>query len=241
MIVPVSEIDLRLVQGPWPMPEGMRGGVPGHWEKLVATNPHLWDGRVLGTSAPGTPGGLVVEDGVLRGQAREDAFSTFMAWRDWNFPEIGIRNLFGSALIASDDDALIYGIMGSTTSNAGHVYPPGGSLEPRDVTPDGRVDVVRSIELELAEETGLEARDAVAEGMVAVFDGPRISLGRVFRFSESAEQLIARIRANLERQEHRELADVVAIRSGAEAAAAGPVPEYALAVADAFAAGRLVR
>lgn len=240
MIVPVSEIDIRLVPGRWPMPEGMRGGVPGHWAKLVATNPHLWDGRVLGVSAPGTPGGVAVEGGVLRGEAREDAFSTFMAWRDLDYPEIGIRNLFGSALIATSDDALIYGIMGTNTGNAGRVYAPGGSLEPRDVLPDGRVDVVRSIELEMAEETGLDAGEAVVEGMVAVFDGPRISLGRVFRFEETAERLLERIRDNLEQQEHRELADVVAVRSGAEASAAGPVPGYALAVADAFAAGRLM-
>jgi hypothetical protein len=239
MIVPVSEVDIRLVPGRWQMPEAMRDGVRQHWAKLAAANPNLWDGRVLGVSAPGTPGGVVVEGGVLRAEAREDAFSAFMVWRDLDYPEIGIRNLFGSALIATSDDALVYGIMGITTGNAGRVYAPGGSLEPRDVMRDGRVDVIGSIEREMAEETGLEAGEAVVEGMVAVFDGPRISLGRVFRFDQTAEQLIARIRANLEQQEHRELADVVAVRSSADAAAAGPVPGYALAVADAFAAGRL--
>lgn len=236
-IIPIREIDVRLVPGPWPMPEPMRSAVAAHWQTLSARNPHLWDGRILGVQAPGSPGGIAIEDGVLRGEAREDAYSAFLTWRDGGFAEIGIRNLFGSALIASSDNALIYGIMGGTTANAGSVYPPGGSLEPRDVTPDGRVDIERSITLELAEETGLEASEAEVEGMVAVFDGPRISIGRVFRFEQRAEELAARIRANLDRQEHRELADVVPVRSGAEATAAGRVPPFAEAIADLFQSG----
>ncbi|GLQ54604.1 NUDIX hydrolase [Devosia nitrariae] len=236
-IFPIREVDVRLVPGPWPLPETMRHAVAMHWQRLIADNPHLWDGRILGVQAPGTPGGAAVEDGVLRGLAREDAYSAFLTWRDQGFAEIGIRNLFGSALIASSDNALIYGVMGGTTANAGRVYPPGGSLEPRDVTPDGRVDIERSIALELTEETGLETSEAEVEGMVAVFDGPRISIGRVFRFKQSAEELVGRIRADLDQQEHRELADVVAVRSGAEVAAAGSAPPFAEAIADMFQSG----
>jgi 8-oxo-dGTP pyrophosphatase MutT (NUDIX family) len=128
--------------------------------------------------------------------------------------------------------------MGGHTANAGRVYPPGGSLDPRDVLADGRVDVVRSIELELEEETGLRAEDAEAGAMVAIPDGARLSFGRIFRFPQSADRLAGSIRANLDRQEHRELADVVIIRSAAEAAAAGGVP-YAQVVADAYFGGQI--
>lgn len=236
-IVPIREIDVRLVAGRWPMPETMRRAVASHWQGLIADNPHLWDGRILGVQAPGTPGGLTIENGVLRGEAREDAYSAFLTWRDGGFAEIGIRNLFGSALIASSDNALIYGVMGGATANAGRVYPPGGSLEPRDVRPDGRVDIERSIALELTEETGLTASEAAVEGTVAVFDGPRISIGRVFRFRQNADELVARIRANLDQQEHRELADVIAVRSGAQVTAAGSAPPFAVAIADMFQSG----
>jgi 8-oxo-dGTP pyrophosphatase MutT (NUDIX family) len=129
--------------------------------------------------------------------------------------------------------------MGGQTANAGRVYPPGGSLEPRDVLPDGRVDVPRCIALELEEETGLRVDEAVGGGMVVVFDGPRLSFGRVLRFAEPAEQLATRIRANLDRQVHRELADVVVLRSPADAERAGAVP-YAAAVAEAFFTGTLL-
>ena len=236
-IVPVTDIDIRLVPGAWPLTSAQRGAVGEYWQGAMAANPHLWDGRILGLSAPG--GGLPsVEDGMFRAEAREDAYSAFMLWRHQGFPELGMCHAFGWALIVGSDGALIYGLMGGQTANAGRVYPPGGSLEPRDVLPDGRVDVVRSIELELEEETGLRADEAEAGGMIVVFDGPRLSFGRVFRFGETADALAARIRANLDRQEHRELADVVVIRSRADAAAAGAVP-YALAVAEGFFAGRI--
>ena len=45
--------------------------------------------------------------------------------------DYGIYNLFGSALIVSGDGALIFGVMGADTANAGRVYPPGGSPRTR--------------------------------------------------------------------------------------------------------------
>lgn len=237
-IVPVSQIDIRLVPGAWPLPPAMRAEVPAFWQSALDANPHLWDGRILGLTAPGG-GPVAIRDGTLQAEALEDAYSAFMLWRSLGFPDIGLSHAFGWALIVSSDNALIYGVMGGQTANAGRIYPPGGALEPRDVLPDGRVDVLRSIELELSEETGLAAQDAKAGMSIAVLDGPRLSIGRVFRFAEPAADLMARIRANLSVQEHRELADVIAIRSPDEAERAGAVP-YAIAVARAFAAGHIV-
>lgn len=231
-IVPVTQIDIVSVAGLWPLSEGQRAAVAEYWRGATEANPHLWDGRILGLSAPGG-GAPRVENGVFRADAREDAYSAFMLWRQQGFPAIGICHAFGWALIVSSDNALIYGVMGGQTANAGRVYPPGGSLEPRDVLADGRVDVPRCIALELEEETGLRKDDAETGGMVVVFDGPRLSFGQIFHFAEPAEQLAARIRANLDRQEHRELADIVVIRSPEEAQAAGAVP-YAAMVAEAY-------
>lgn len=236
-IVPLTDIEIVSVPGPWPLSAGQRAAVDAYWQGAVAANPHLWDGRILGLSAPG--GGMPrVEAGVFRAEAREDAYSAFMLWRHQGFPDIGMCHAFGWALIAGSDGAIIYGVMGGHTANASRVYPPGGSLEPRDVLPDGRVDVARCIERELEEETGLRAQEAEAGAMVAVVDGPRLSFGRVFRFAESTSALAARIRANIERQAHRELDDIVIIASRADAEAAGAVP-YAVAVAEAFFAGQL--
>lgn len=222
-----------MVPGAWPLPPELRAQVAPCWQKLFAANPHLWDGRIIGVSSP-----RVDSDGILRAEAREDAYSAFLTWRDVGFPDIGMHNLFGSALIVSRDGALIHGVMGAETANAGRIYPPGGSLEPRDVLPDGRVDVVACTDLELEEETGLLARQARRGQMIAVFDGPRISVAQFFHFDETADQLLLRIRANLDRQDHRELADVLALHSPADIDRVNTAP-YAAALAEAFFAGRV--
>lgn len=216
------------------MPEDLRASVSGRWAAMLEANPHLWDGRILGVSPP-----VIGEDGVLRSEAREDAFSAFLTWREAGFPEIGLRNLFGSALVVSADGFLILGVMGDDTANAGRIYPPGGSLEPRDVREDGRVDVARSTEIELAEETGLNSADARLGKLVAVLDGPRVSIGQAFHFDASADELLARIRADLERQEHRELADVVAIKRASDAAGRGQVMAYTAELLEVWQDGKI--
>lgn len=229
--MPIAGTNIRMVAGAWPLPEQLRAQVGPCWQRLQAANPHLWDGRIIGVSTP-----HIDADGMLCAEAREDAYSAFLTWREAGFPDIGMHNLFGSALIVSSDDALIYGVMGATTANAGRVYPPGGSLEPRDILADGGVDVAGCTDLELEEETGLPAGAARKGALVAVFDGPRISLSQFYHFDERSEQLVDRIRANLDQQDHRELADVVVVRSRADAERVGAVP-YAVAVAEAFASG----
>lgn len=233
-VLPIAGVDIRFVQGAWPMPEVLRASVSGRWAAMLEANPHLWDGRILGVSPP-----VIGADGILRSEAREDAFSAFLTWREAGFPEMGIRNLFGSALVVSADGFLILGVMGEDTANAGRIYPPGGSLEPRDVLEDGRVDVARSTEIELTEETGLDAADARRGNLVAVLDGPRVSIGQAFHFDASAEELVARVRANLDRQEHRELADVVALKRASDAAGRGQVMAYTAELLDVWQDGKI--
>lgn len=216
MLHEITDIRLRLRPGAWPIADDLRPKIEAHWAARVAANPHLWNGRVLGTIAPGEPGGIAIDGGVLTGEAVEGDFAGFLAWRDWGFPEIGIRNLFGSALVLSSDGALILGVMGATTANAGQIYPPGGSLEPADVDLHGNVSVIASIERELREETGLVASEAAMEGMMAAFDGPRVSIGRVYRFPLPADRLVATVMDELDRQQERELERVIAFRSVSE-------------------------
>ena len=76
--------------------------------------------------------------------------------------------------------------------------------------------MIASIERELHEETGLIAAEATTEGMLAAFDGPRVSIGRVLRFPLPAEDLVSMIMAELSRQQERELERVIAFRAAAE-------------------------
>ena len=234
-IIPIAGTDFRLFPGAWTLPDWLRAEVPASWARRKAKTPQVWDGRILGFSAV-----TVGQDGVLRAEAREDAYSAFLAWHEAGFPDIGITHAFGAAWICSSDGALILGVMGQGTVNAGRIYPPGGSLEPGDLRTDGSVDVEGCIARELSEETGLDSGDAVAGPLLAIFQGPRLCISRAFHFDMTAEDLVARIRENLARQEHRELADVVACRTVEDGRRAGALADYAAEVLDAVSVGRLV-
>jgi 8-oxo-dGTP pyrophosphatase MutT (NUDIX family) len=233
-IIPIAGTDIRFVPGEWPLPAEMRAEVAQVWRRLKADKPHIWDGRILGFTQP-----VIGADGILRAEAREDAYSAFLTWRQAGFPDVGVVHIFGTALIVSSDNALILGRMGGDTINAGRVYPPGGSLEPRDVRADGSVDVDFCIRTELREETGLCAEEAVQGKLLAIFEGQRLSIARVYRFAETADDLLQIIRANMDAQEERELADVVACRSADDGRAAGALAAYAAHLLDAISAGRL--
>ncbi len=232
MILSLTGVNLVRGEGDWPLSPELRSRVDDHWQRVVADNPRLWNGRVLGTVAPGWPGGISVgDDGVLAGTALEGDFASFLAWRDWGFPEIGLRNLFGSALVLSSDGALLFGVMSAVTANPGKVYPPGGSLEPRDVLPDGRVDVLGSIALELHEETGLDIGDGEPVALLAAFDGPRVSVARAVRFAATARDLEEAVRAHLAAGPDPELAGIAVIRSPADLPGPDRCPPYAAALA----------
>jgi len=235
MIIPIEDVDIRFVPEPWAVPQALRDRVPDTWVRLLAENPTIWDGRILGVSGVGG-GPPRVEDGVLRGEAREDSFSAFLTWRELGFPEIGVRNVFGSAIVISSDGGVLLGKMGEWTANAGQIYPAAGSLEPSDVV-DGHVRVFDSLARELTEETGLTVGEARVGRTVAIFEGPRISVARGLHFAETMGVLQARVRANLEAQQERELADVVAVRTRSELEAAGKFPPYVAELMDAFAGG----
>jgi len=122
-------------------------------------------------------------------------------------------NCFGSPAVLTSDGALVFGVMGGHTLNRGRAYPPGGSLEPRDVTADGWVDLLGSIATELHEETGLDAKLAEPGGLLAIFDEGVLAIVQALRFPltfAAIEECFAR---HLEAQEHPELEALAAIRS----------------------------
>ncbi len=217
-------IDFRLAEEVWPFAEEHRDKIAAHWAEKLAEKPALWDGKVLGASHPH------IENGILTAGFLTVSFSEFLAWRDWGYPDTDYFNVFGSAVIAGSDGGLIFGIMGAETSNAGQIYPCGGSLEPGDVRAGGTVDVFGATARELAEETGLDAGDAQLGGDFAVRSGQLLSIARVYRFDMPTAALAQQIEDNLTRQDDRELEGVFAFTSADELDPARS-PGYALAAA----------
>lgn len=219
---PIKSLDLHLRSGIWAFADAEKARIRDHWRKLVDANPKIWNGDVLICTD------VALKDGGFTGDFLKTDYASFVAWRDWGWPDKSVCNVFGSAAVLSADRCVLYGRMAGHTLNAGKVYPPGGSLEMKDVTADGRIDVMGSIIRELEEETGLKAADAEKGELLAIFDERRVSVAQVFHFADPAEALAARIRHYLRSGHEDELSDVEIITQSSRFVSTMP---YAVALA----------
>jgi len=228
--VPLKGLDLRMGDRRWEFAEAERARILDHWQARVAANPHLWNGEVLVCMA------AEVQDNILHARFALSDFASFVAWRDWGWPDRSVRNCFGVPAVVTACGALLFGVMGSATANAGKAYPPSGSLEPRDVLPDGRIDILASMRTELLEETGIDLRDAEEGRLFAVFEGQRLAVVRTFRAAEDYSTLAARCRAHLESDSSPELDSIEAIRSTSQIDSR--MPSYAQVIIQEILASR---
>jgi 8-oxo-dGTP pyrophosphatase MutT (NUDIX family) len=206
-IIPLTRLDLRFEPAPWLFAKERRAEIDAHFAKLRAAKPAMWNGRVLLLRRG------EIADGMLSGAYSEVDFASFIAWRDWDFPDKSVRNCFPMAALRSSDGAFLLGVMGAHTANAGRIYFAAGTPDPNDVIGD-LVDLEGGVMRELAEETGLAASDVSPQpGWTAVLDGPRIALMKVIQTRDSADALAERIRAYLSSQKQPELADIHIVRS----------------------------
>lgn len=206
-VVPISNLRLRYEPQPWRFADENRDRINAHFDRLCRERPQIWNGRVLVMHKH-----RLSADG-LEGEFLETDFASFLAWRDWGFPDAGAINCFSMGALRSRDGAWMMGIMGAHTSSAGRIYFPAGTPDSGDIV-DGMVDLAGSVIREMAEETGLGAGDFTeACGWYGVFHERRIALMRVMQAHDGADILRDRIRAYLAGQDAPELADVRIVRS----------------------------
>ena len=215
-VVPLARPELVFAPRPWPFADARRAEIDAHFAELRRQKPALWNGRVLLMHR------YAIDRDVLRGAYLETDYASFLAWRDWGFPDRSVWNCFGMGAVRATDGAFLLGIMGAHTANAGLTYFAAGTADPQDIV-DGTVDLDGSIRRELAEETGLNADTMDAKpGWHAVFAGPRIAMVKVLNARASAETLRALVLNHLGRQARPELADVRLVRGHADIDATFP-------------------
>jgi 8-oxo-dGTP pyrophosphatase MutT (NUDIX family) len=205
-IIPLSGLDLRFEPAPWPFAEARRAEIDAHFTKLRAEKPEMWNGKVLLLRRG------EISDGVLSGAYSEVDFASFIAWRDWDFPDETVRNCFAMAALRSSDGAFLLGVMGSHTATAGQIYFPAGTPDQNDIDGD-IVDLERGVIRELIEETGLSVADFNAErGWFATPLGQRLALMKIVQAKENAVTLHEGIRDYLAGQTQPELSDIHIVR-----------------------------
>ncbi|MCV0426261.1 MAG: GNAT family N-acetyltransferase [Roseibium sp.] len=203
----ISSIEITLSDKPWAFERENETAISTHFQEAQKRIALLWNGRTLKLT------NYRFENGSFMGACAECAYASFLAWRDWGAPDSSAYNLFGSAIIRSSDGALLYGVMSEHTATAGQIYPPGGNLDPTDLTATGQVDVAGAISRELEEETGLTMAALDPGEFLVAFDGPRISISRIFDADQTATELRDKIMRFSKASKEQELADIRIIRS----------------------------
>ncbi|ASY69397.1 DNA mismatch repair protein MutT [Sinorhizobium fredii USDA 205] len=203
-VFPVSKIDIEVSSDPHPFHLAEAERARQSWQREIAANPHLFDGRMVLQRS------IRIAEGRIAARAHIVPYSTFLWWRRTREP--GAYHLFGMPMLLSSDGAMIAIRMGAHTANPGRVYSPGGSLEPEDIV-DGRCDVAGNIAREVREETGISLSEAVAEsGWHAIHMDSTVTVFRVFRLSATADEMLARVAAHVAADPHPEIDEAVAIR-----------------------------
>jgi 8-oxo-dGTP pyrophosphatase MutT (NUDIX family) len=202
----VGSLALPVAAFAWPFAEARRADILAHFALKLREKPDMWNGRVLLGRNP------VFAGGRFSASYFETDFASFLAWRDWGFPDAGVFNGFGMGALRCADGAFVLGEMGPHTANAGRIYFPSGTPDPGDIS-DGAVDIAGSVGRELAEETGLAPGDyTIDPDWHCVYTGPAVAMIRILRVDMPGEALRARIEANLAVQRQPELSAIHLVR-----------------------------
>jgi 8-oxo-dGTP pyrophosphatase MutT (NUDIX family) len=227
----VDRLDLNFAPKPWAFAIERRAEIDAYFAKLRREKPAIWNGRVLLMHTH------MIENGVFRGSYFETDYASLAAWGHWGRPAAAaVPDCFGAAAILSADGAFLLGRMAPHTFNAGDIYFPAGTPDPSDIA-DGKVDLEFSVRRELKEETGLSVAEFTAEpGWTAVEDGGLIVMIKTLRSAQMAEDLRARIVAQLAREQRPELSEIHIVSGTADFNAAMPAFVTAF-LAQRFAGG----
>jgi 8-oxo-dGTP pyrophosphatase MutT (NUDIX family) len=202
----VSALDLVVEPWTWPFAEARRAEIAAHFAVKQREKPATWNGRVL------LGRNLAFAGDRISASYFETDFASFLAWRDWGFPDSSVFNGFGMGALRCADGAFVLGEMGQHTSNAGRIYFPSGTPDPDDIR-DGTVDISGSVMRELEEETGLSSGDCATEpDWHCIHTGHALAMIRLLRIDLPGETVRERIVRNLAEQNQPELSAIHLVR-----------------------------
>ena len=226
----VSALDFVVEAWTWPFAETRRAEIAAHFADQQREKPALWNCRVLLGRNPVFAGDL------LSASYFETDFASFLAWRDWGFPDASVFNGFGMGALRCADGAFVLGEMGQHTANAGRIYFPSGTPDLDDVR-EGTLDISGSVTRELEEETGLAPGEYESEPhWHCIYTGPALAMIRMLRVNMPGDVTRDRIVANLAKQREPELSAIHLVRGVHDLTSA--MPRFVTAFIEAQLAAR---
>ena len=230
MIARVARVDARLVPFRWAWAEENAAAIAAHWERRRAERPALFNGRVLMVCGQEQAGD------VLHASFFETDYANLLAWLGSDAPDRSVANGFAMGALRGRDGAFLLGEMAPHTANAGRVYFPCGTTDLSDVTPDGEVDLRRSLLREITEETGLtDAHGTVEPGWTIVAAGGLLAFIQDVRLHATAAEAAVLVEAHLRAEARPELSGIRILRGPGEIDEAAMPPVLPIFLRDAFA------
>jgi 8-oxo-dGTP pyrophosphatase MutT (NUDIX family) len=152
----------------------------------------------------------------------ETDFASFLAWRDWSYPDREVFNGFGAGALRSADGYYVLGRMAAHTANAGRIYFPAGTPDLNDVVGQ-RLDLAASVAREVEEEVGLSPSDyTLSDHWTIVRSGQIMACFRILQSPLPAQALRDRIAGFLDTQQMPELDAVHLVKDAADLTADTP-------------------
>jgi hypothetical protein len=215
-IIPLERAEIKVEPWEWEFAVNRRAEIDRHFAARRQRQPALWNGRVLLLK------NYRIDNRILSGSSFETDFASFMAWRDWDFPDRSVFNVFAMAAVRAADGGYLLGEMADHTASAGQLYFPCGTPDPEDVAA-GMLDLEGSAGRELFEETGIDiATLAVRPGWNLVREENFVALIKQATFAGDAQDLRACVMRHLASGPQPEFSDIRIVRGHADLAAAMP-------------------
>lgn len=200
----VARCRFRASRNEWAFATRERAAIDAHWSVRQRASPALFNGTIYVLAAG------EIKGSTFEGELMPVEFKSFLYWKDCGYPDAGIRDCFGSAILTTADGKVVVARQRSGNLNAGLWYLPGGFIDGRDVDADGEIDIEGSVAREAAEETGFTVAEMVREpGAILTFSGPMVSVGIVYRLGIDGAAALARMRNHIAGDPDSELDDVL--------------------------------
>jgi 8-oxo-dGTP pyrophosphatase MutT (NUDIX family) len=209
-IIEIDWIEFKVEPWSWEFSRARRSEIDRFFADMQRQRSHLWNGRVMMLRS------YEVRDRVLYGSCFETDYASFVAWRDWDFPDPSVFNIFPASALRGADGGFVVGEMAPSTAGAGQVCFPGGTPDLDDIVEGGVLDVARNQRRELMEETGLDLDEFTISGWTIVHDRGFFALMKRIRPPLSAEDLRIRILRHLAEDPHPEFVEIKVLRGPAD-------------------------
>ena len=202
-IVHLDRVEISAEPWSWKFATVCRAEIKEHFANLQRKGSAVWNGRVLLLRR------YLVRDSVFHGFCFETDYASFIAWRDWNFPDRMVYNFFAASALQAADGAYLVGEMAPYTAGAGQLYFPCGTPDPSDLNAFGSLDLTKHLSRELREETGIDIDELDAEpGWILVRDRRYVALIRRLMSRENAHDLRRRVMRHIAGERQPELSDI---------------------------------